>query len=768
MLRKLFICMILLLPPVAQATHRMEGGIAWEYQSRESHRNGHGGAGSDLVRPDVWDRPAIAGIPAAIPLCHISQTAVSPDCHQQAEGPASTATPLLGLPGVEAPLLHCTSVLANGDVTISWTPPADTASSFDRYEIWSATSAAGPYVRIGTETNYNATTFIHIGANAHLESRFYFMKTVSGCGGGYVSEPSDTLRTMFLKVTDGGGIAELSWNPVSIPLQGYLTGWYNIYMEYPAGTWTLMDSTPEGTENYSHIVAVCDHILNFRVEVLHATGCLSISNRAGDAFHDVTAPLVPVIHYVSVDTFNSSIHIVWEESPSGDTQGYIIMHRINGQWIPIDTLYGIGNTSYNDLNVNAKEGSYGYGILAFDSCWSGTPPSPNTSTLGTTHESMFLESSLNVCERFILLSWNKYSDAAIDHYEVYTLSDGASVLLGTTDPDTPTFIHSDVMSGVHYEYVVKAVFDSAGFASLSNKTSMHAHHPVDPAFNYLQAASVEGENEVEIRVMADLAAPVRYYAVERAVALTGPYDEVGRILPDLTNPHIYTDLTAKTGQESYYYRIAVIDSCGDTARVSNVGSTILLQANANHDALVNIVSWSSYQGWDGNVVGYRLYRSIDGVYDPDPIAVMPPHIRVFEDHVEGLLQQAKGKFCYYVEAIESIHGFGGGETAFSNADAVVQQPRLWIPDAIVVGGGFNETFKPVMGYIDYSSYNFYIYNRRGQMIFHTDNIHHGWDGTYKSKPVAAGVYAYYFHFKGADGQAADRRGAVTVLYSDDP
>jgi gliding motility-associated-like protein len=40
----------------------------------------------------------------------------------------------------------------------------------------------------------------------------------------------------------------------------------------------------------------------------------------------------------------------------------------------------------------------------------------------------------------------------------------------------------------------------------------------------------------------------------------------------------------------------------------------------------------------------------------------------------------------------------------------------------------------------------YVYNRWGQLIFHSDNIYEGWDGTYSGNEVQIDTYVYKIYY----------------------
>jgi gliding motility-associated-like protein len=74
-------------------------------------------------------------------------------------------------------------------------------------------------------------------------------------------------------------------------------------------------------------------------------------------------------------------------------------------------------------------------------------------------------------------------------------------------------------------------------------------------------------------------------------------------------------------------------------------------------------------------------------------------------------------------------------------------PNTFTPD----NDNFNETFKPIFtSGFDPQSYNLYIFNRWGEMIFESHDTNFGWDGTYgvsNSKKVKDATYIWKVDFK---------------------
>ena len=59
-----------------------------------------------------------------------------------------------------------------------------------------------------------------------------------------------------------------------------------------------------------------------------------------------------------------------------------------------------------------------------------------------------------------------------------------------------------------------------------------------------------------------------------------------------------------------------------------------------------------------------------------------------------------------------------------------------------------------------------IYNRWGEKVFTSVDLGKGWDGTYKGKPAADGVYTYlaeYTGFRNKRKQTFSKKGKITLL-----
>ena len=77
-------------------------------------------------------------------------------------------------------------------------------------------------------------------------------------------------------------------------------------------------------------------------------------------------------------------------------------------------------------------------------------------------------------------------------------------------------------------------------------------------------------------------------------------------------------------------------------------------------------------------------------------------------------------------------------------DVVVQgQLLVYVPNAFTPdGNGINDIFIPRVMNESTDSYEFYIFNRWGEVVFKTTNKNEGWDGTHNSIKAKEDVYVW--------------------------
>ncbi len=682
-------------------------------------------------------------------------------CPAPAQTIATISITVLALPVVASPEIHCVAVAPNGDITLTWEQPYDTAGTFNSYHIFTSTNANGPFTVVDSVFNYNQLSYTHVGANGNAGPVYYFIKTRSGCGGMVFLNPQDTVSSIYLTVSNNANTtANLAWNNIITPAPVSQFPWFRIYREYPIGTWTLIDSTQSLT--YVDSISVCNSLVNYRIEIGDSLGCVSVSNIAGDIFQDPNLPAIPPLDSVSVTAANT-VSIGWQPSTSPDVIGYVVYQYINGIWTALDTVWGINNTAYTNLISNSGQQSESYVIAAFDSCG-------NISTFSPQHNTLYVTGSLNSCDATTTLNWNAYINmpGGVGGYTIYVSDNGGPfTLAGSTISNDSSFLHTGLTQFHTYCYYVVAFNAANTITSSSQKVCVFANVPQQPVFHYLRVATVSGSNVVNLKAYVDASADVLRYDIYRADSINGTWVLIGNVLANPPSTLVtYTDVTPETNMQSYYYKMVAVDSCGEDAMTSNIARTIFLQAVSNNE-ITNTLYWNDYEQWNGGVSFYNIYRSIDGVADPVPIATVPFTSAGRNIYVDDVSQfnYFIGRFTYLIEGVEAPgNTYGFTDTTYSNIAEVMQRPLVYVPNAFTPNGnGSNDNFMPSTGFVDVVDYNFAVFNRWGEKLFETSDVNGAWDGKYAGHHCKPEVYVWLLTFKTAEGQYIDMKGTVTLI-----
>ncbi len=651
-------------------------------------------------------------------------------------------------PGViDAPEIDCIQTDAAGNVILNWTPVNDPTGTFSSYQIYSVQNGL-----LGTINTIGTATF---SSPAVTSTNDYFIQVASGCNGNTLRS-SDTLKNIFLDVTNpGNGTANLQWNSpgnFSISNQAY----YHILREYPLGTWSLYDSVPFGTHFYKDTIRICDVFLNYQI-VLPNQPCDFTSNIDGDQFQDLIAPNIPIIDNVTIDTLTNEVTITWNQNQQPDTYGYIIyIQTANGSVVELDQHLGISDTTYT-YSPDVTLGPLTYSVAAFDSCFTNSnPPTYHTSAKGELHTTNYLNVQLNVCEKTATLTWTGYEGwNNIDRYEILAkTTNTAWTSYGNTTNNSFTI---DVIDGETYTFSVLSFSDN-GQKSFSNIRTLFISSPKPPAFHYLQVATVNGE-QVDLRHYIDASANVSLLSIQKKI--NGAFTEIDQI-PITGNTINYTDSDVEVNDNSYTYRIQYIDSCGRLGAISNSAQTILLKAENDGLLKFNYVTWSPYLDFDGAINSYVVYRGVDGFFGGSQFDSYPNGTYSLTDDVN--LLSTNGQICYYVEAVESMNVYGFSEVSRSNLQCITLDPIIYIPNSFTPGG-VNPVFTPVISDFNHEQYDFTIFDRWGKVIFKTNDYSKGWDGNIALSGQLAepGTYIYMVVVHDGSGKEYIQRGHVNLL-----
>jgi len=651
---------------------------------------------------------------------------------------------------------------------LSWEhlPTAQTSSI---YNVYSSTSASGPFTLVDT-VGYPSSTYTHTGAGADVASVFYYLTSESDCAG--TSDPSDTLKPIKLNVTPiaSSTIGDLVWNQIHNPALTTSAATYTVFAANGSGGWVNVGTTPDTT--FLFPAQTCNSYQGFYVALDDASGCISNSSIDGTILQDTISPNNPVIEAVTVTAGQSVIS--WT-STSLDVHVFAIYILDEfGAWITIDSVFGSLNNTYTYNTSNATGMFETFRIRALDSCY-------NASGTSLTHNSIYLSSILDVCEYSIYFDWNDYTNMVgnLSHYNVMITENTASG--GTINTEERFTIGSNnytlpnIASGSVYDVVVVAYNSDSTIASYSNVVSINADLFPKPQFNYITRATVNHESgAIELKCHVDNAAVIDYYKVFRSKRDEKAFISIANVPFNGTTTIGYTDNGASSSSHYYNYQIYPVDTCGVVLSVGSIqfagdtsfAQSILVETTGDNDMFNDIV-FNDYDGWLGNDVVYNLYRSVNrGDFSVIPLATfIGGNSNYFyrDDVIEYI--DGNGRFCYYVEALEgNTNPYGFVERSLSNISCVSQVPILIIPNTFTPNDDeHNEIFHPITSFVSEIGYSFAIYDKLGHEIFKTNNPSKGWDGNYLGNPVQNGNYVYHVQYINGIGVLTEKTDIVSLI-----
>ena len=165
------------------------------------------------------------------------------------------------------------------------------------------------------------------------------------------------------------------------------------------------------------------------------------------------------------------------------------------------------------------------------------------------------------------------------------------------------------------------------------------------------------------------------------------------------------------------------------------------------DDFSNINNILGLQNLAENYIGYQWY--VNDVWAPS------------EDYLEYELQDTG-----YTEILMAVrHPLGCVDTITRSID-VKPENRVFFPNAFTPNGDSkHDVFLPKGVYLGLKDYQLEIYDRFGGLVFQTNDIYEGWNGTHQNQgsDVPVGVYQYFVRYTEPRGAMQSLQGSVTII-----
>lgn len=127
-------------------------------------------------------------------------------------------------------------------------------------------------------------------------------------------------------------------------------------------------------------------------------------------------------------------------------------------------------------------------------------------------------------------------------------------------------------------------------------------------------------------------------------------------------------------------------------------------------------------------------------------------------HTDTTIPPGTAEVCYRLAYRDRC----GNLSELSEEICIVLSSSLGIPNAFSPNGdGINDIFKINDGI--YANFNILIYNRWGNLVFHSVDPSQGWDGQFEGQPATSGTYLYRISFQNADNLLITKTGSFVLI-----
>ncbi|GAB3913876.1 hypothetical protein GCM10028803_58460 [Larkinella knui] len=268
---------------------------------------------------------------------------------------------------------------------------------------------------------------------------------------------------------------------------------------------------------------------------------------------------------------------------------------------------------------------------------------------------------------------------------------------------------------------------------------------VPPAFSTVQV-SVNGDNRVDLRGLPPVPTsqnPTYKMIVFRRDEPAGAFEQTG----EEVDRNIHQDGGVQPQKQSYCYQVVYQNACGVSSEPSKMVCTVFLASNS-----ASTIDWTSDSPFADEAIDHYVIEKIDasGVVWEEVAVGMQTSYR---PATEADNQQ----FRFRVKAVSK-----SGAISYSNFYTFVQAPRIFMPDAFTPNGDQDNNVLEVKGSTYFQSIQMTIYNRWGEVVFHTES-REGWDGRIGGQPAPAGTYAYRITAVDPNGVKTEKLGKVLLL-----
>ena len=400
------------------------------------------------------------------------------------------------------------------------------------------------------------------------------------------------------------------------------------------------------------------------------------------------------------------------------------------------TTFQQAKTIYNQtvdtvFNLRTDDNFYCFRLSAYDPC--------NNTFI---HSQTICSSNLDLAVRnnAIDVSW-AMSTTGISNYQLTrTASDGTLLV---TAPSRSPYADLGVDCGIEYCYQLTATYTN-GSRSVS-LVKCGTGFSTDTPTAIRNVTAKVNDNGVVMTWQTDPDFPPAEFSIEKSTA--GKY----AFLTTSTQNTITDDTYSP--EEASCYRISYKDVCDNQSPAGIEVCPIRLTGSLRNDNSITL-TWTPYAGWNNGVASYTIEK-----YSEDGVLLQTIPAGNVTTYVDATTDVDYQSYIYIVKANAVEIDLG---QAFSNRIAIMKDPNIFHPTAFTPNGDhLNDNFTVFGQYV--VGFEMQIFNRWGELLFNTNDIKAGWDGTFRGMDMPEGTYTFIAHITDRAGRTFKRSGSVLLL-----
>ncbi|MCU0397336.1 MAG: gliding motility-associated C-terminal domain-containing protein [Cyclobacteriaceae bacterium] len=484
---------------------------------------------------------------------------------------------------------------------------------------------------------------------------------------------------------------------------------------------------PQGSQfitNHTYITSGSKTIEVRGKDVDAADNCVPPASKNVLALPSLPAPFINELDVVS----DTQIDFLFTTLPN-------IVYRLeiatnnNSTFQVAQTLYNQTVTSLTNLRTD--DNFYCFRLGAFDPC-NNTIAYSNI--ICSTNFDVTAQNNQNE------LSWTT-NTATVTGFTV--IRDGVTI----TNTNGTSFIDTQVTCKTEYCYQLVTNYTN-GSSSISLPKCVTAVSTDIPT-PVVNATSVVGSNGVDIIWEQDPAFQPTEYRIFRR---EGP-GNFQFLTTTTTNQLIDSEYAT---ERELVYQIDYTDVCDNTAPMSDVIAPIRLSGSLTRENYSEL-TWLAYSGWQNGVDEYVIEKYSEDGQLIQTLSTGSASTTFTDTDIIPDQQVIR----YVIKANPNTIGLG---QSVSNEITIIKSPNIFYPTAFTPdrkGPVQNEVFKVFGQYI--AGFEMQIFNRWGELLFTSDSIDTGWDGTFNGKEAPEGTYAFIARLTDLTGNTHTRSGSVVLL-----